>query len=573
LDSRESRRVGIVIGSHPATRLNRGGAMSIDRKPGRPKFGSLFGVALSAMLALPVVAVAPPAPAVAQTDAAALEFREALEVYGSWIAHRRWGDVWIPASAPAGWQPLTNGRWVFTDEWGWYWVSDDPWGWITDHYGRWAFDDSVGWLWIPGDEWAPAWVQWRQGTPQGAQYVGWAPLPPDDIVEEYVDYPAAWVFVPARYLTAPRIRTYIVPLARRDVFLRDTYIVNRTVRLHERDRGPRIAVNPGIPAPYIAGALRRPIRAVEVRPVVLRGTVGVRGAAEIRADEVRIYRDRLGERRIGPDRRDVRDRRGPNDDRFRVIVRETPTTIRPAAAMAPPARLERGEAGRLGDRPPRAAGVTPAQPGALQPAPSGAPGAPGVPPAAPAAVQPVQPSAAPSRVQPQRVQPGAPGQAAPTLRFEDRRPPPTATPSGSTAPPAAVIQRPPSTATPGGTATVTPATTTAPPAGTLQRPPQPAAPPPTIVRPTPPPPAAPPPTAARPVVPAPPPPAAVQRPPPPAAPPPAAIMQRPAPAAAAPPAAVQQQRVMPQQQGARPAGGQPPRDGRPRKPGEPEPQR
>ena len=71
------------------------------------------------------------------------------------------------------------GHWVYTDEWGWYWVSDDDeddWGWVTYHYGRWAFDRRLGWFWVPGDEWAPAWVDWRYG----GDYVGWAPLPPDD---------------------------------------------------------------------------------------------------------------------------------------------------------------------------------------------------------------------------------------------------------------------------------------------------------------------------------------------------------------------------------------------------------
>jgi hypothetical protein len=561
--------------------------MITARKPPRLTV-TLLGAALSAVLGGATVAVLPLSPVVAQTDPASLEFREALDVYGSWIAHRRWGDVWIPASVPAGWQPYTNGRWVFTDEWGWYWVSDDPWGWITDHYGRWTFDDGVGWLWIPGDEWAPAWVQWRQGTPGGAQFVGWAPLPPDDIIEEYVDYPTAWVFVPARYLTAPRIHTYIVPLARRPYLIRETYVVNRTVRLRDRDRdrGVRIAVNPGIPAPFVAAALRRPIRASEVRPVVLRGTVGVRGASEIRADEVRIYRDRLGAGRIGPDRRDVRDRRGPGDDRFRVIVRETPTTIRPATVMAPPARLERGEPGRLGERPPRAAGVGPAQPGTVQPSPTIAPGSPGVvqparpQPAAPAAVQPAQPTTAPAIVQPPRVQPGQPDQAAPARRIEDRRPPPTATP-GTTAPPPtaapSTTTAPPPTAIPGAT--------TAPPPTVIQRPPPaaarppspaPVAPPPAAARPAAPPPSAPPPTIVRPAPappPPPPPPPAVQRvAPPPAAPPPPAAVQRPAPAAVPPPAAAQ--RPVPQAQpgGGRPGG--PPRDGerRPRRPGEPEPQ-
>ena len=48
--------------------------MITDRKPGRLLTGSLFGAALSAVFGLATLAVAPPAPAMAQTDPASLEF-------------------------------------------------------------------------------------------------------------------------------------------------------------------------------------------------------------------------------------------------------------------------------------------------------------------------------------------------------------------------------------------------------------------------------------------------------------------------------------------------------------------
>ena len=85
---------------------------------------------------------------------------------------------------PPDWRPYQYGHWVYTDEWGWYWVSDDAeadWGWVIYHYGRWAFERGLGWFWVPGDEWAPAWVDWRYGD----EYVGWAPLPPDELIETY----------------------------------------------------------------------------------------------------------------------------------------------------------------------------------------------------------------------------------------------------------------------------------------------------------------------------------------------------------------------------------------------------
>ena len=125
------------------------------------------------------------------------EFRAALEPYGRWQRHARWGEVWTPANRPREWRPYTVGRWAYTDDWGWYWISDEPeaqWGWVAYHYGRWIFDDELGWCWVPGDEWSPAWVQWRRAR-QGFDYVGCAPLPPDDLIVEYVEEPRFWIFV------------------------------------------------------------------------------------------------------------------------------------------------------------------------------------------------------------------------------------------------------------------------------------------------------------------------------------------------------------------------------------------
>ena len=122
----------------------------------------------------------------------------ALEQYGTWRPHPRFGEVWVPNGVPADWRPYEYGHWVYTDEWGWYWVSDDveaDWGWVVFHYGRWAFERGTGWYWIPGDEWGPAWVNWRYGD----EYAGWAPLPPDELIEPYEVEPAYWIFVPTRF--------------------------------------------------------------------------------------------------------------------------------------------------------------------------------------------------------------------------------------------------------------------------------------------------------------------------------------------------------------------------------------
>ena len=88
----------------------------------------------------------------------------------------------MPSYRDRNWQPYQEGRWVYTEQWGWYWVSnaeESDWGWVAYHYGRWIKDRDLGWAWVPGDEWAPAWVKWRRGP----LYVGWAPLAPDDVAQ------------------------------------------------------------------------------------------------------------------------------------------------------------------------------------------------------------------------------------------------------------------------------------------------------------------------------------------------------------------------------------------------------
>ena len=106
-----------------------------------------------------------------------VQFRSALTPHGQWQRHDRWGEIWIPARRDRDWRPYTEGRWVYTDEWGWYWDSDEDFGWVTYHYGRWVLEPRFGWIWIPGNEWGPAWVQWRRGD----RHAGWAPLAPQQV--------------------------------------------------------------------------------------------------------------------------------------------------------------------------------------------------------------------------------------------------------------------------------------------------------------------------------------------------------------------------------------------------------
>jgi hypothetical protein len=273
--------------------------------------------------ALPLVAT----PAAAQVSIRA-DFRAALQPYGRFERIARWGDVWVPDNRPRAWRPYTVGRWVYTDDWGWYWASDqeeDAWGWVVYHYGHWVFDQDFGWVWVPSDDWGPGWVQWRRGT----QYVGWAPLPPDEGIEiEYRDQPDVWAFVRARDFVAPRIATVILPEREYTTVLRETVVVNRTVELRDRHFG----VNPGIAPAIIAAAVGRPIRSFDVRPRVLAGTAQIAGATQVRAEE-------LGRGRAN----------------FREQLRETQQEIRPSSQIAQPRPLGRNEQGRLGENPPRAA--------------------------------------------------------------------------------------------------------------------------------------------------------------------------------------------------------------------------
>jgi hypothetical protein len=284
-------------------------------------------------------------PAQVQGQASVLtEARIALEPHGRWQQHSRWGEIWIPANRSRDWRPYTVGRWVHTEEWGWYWVEDQEeasWGWVTFHYGRWIDDDQLGWAWIPGEEWGPGFVQWRHGK----EYVGWAPLPPEEIIIEYRERPRVWAFVGIRdFATAPRLVRVILPPREYEGYIRETVVVNRTVVFSDR----RYAVNPGLPVAFVAAAVGRPLRAYEVRPRVFAGTARIPGAIEVRAQDVRN-----------------------RNFQAQTVVRETRTEIRPAAQVQPPQPLAANEKGRLGDNPPRAAreGATTGQAPQQQPQP------------------------------------------------------------------------------------------------------------------------------------------------------------------------------------------------------------
>jgi len=490
--------------------------MIANRTWGRLTAIALMAAALTAGAPLLPSSVSPVAPAQAQSID---DFRVALETYGFWQQSPRFGEVWVPYDKPRGWRPYTVGRWVYTDEWGWYWVSDpeeQDWGWITYHYGRWVRERGLGWVWVPGEEWAPAWVNWRNGD----DYVGWAPLPPDDVIDEYDEDPGYWTFIAPRFLFETRMRPhYVYGSSHRDIFTR-TVIVNRTVPLSER----RFAVNPGVAPNFLAARVRRPVPTYRVQPRVLGSAAGIAGAVTTRPTE-------------------FRGRRGGNRNAARppVVTVTRSAVVQPGAAASapPPQALPRGERGRLGPRPPQAAQGATIAPVTNRPRPgtpprNGASPPPQTPPPAAPQTNAPRPGASPPpppAPQPNAPRPGASPPSPPQMNAPrpGAAPPPPAARPGE--PPAARPAQPPA-ARPGPPPAVRPVP---PPTAPRATPPQPApqlnAPPP--ARPAPPPAARPaPPPAARP---APPPPTARPAPPPAArpAPPPAA---RPAPPPAARPA-------------------------------------
>lgn len=169
-------------------------------------------------------------------------FYEDLSPYGDWVDHPDNGYVFIPTGVSPDWRPYTVGQWIWTEEYGWYWESEEPFGWATFHYGRWGYDDDYGWYWVPGDEWAPAWVNWRDSEDDSV--TGWAPIAPprQGYAVGYVGNPEpaieqSWVFVPTARMVSPRVYQYAYPVRETVVYVnrtprrwylpRDRYYVNR----------------------------------------------------------------------------------------------------------------------------------------------------------------------------------------------------------------------------------------------------------------------------------------------------------------------------------------------------------
>ena len=102
-----------------------------------------------------------PAAAAIEVEVGTDQFYDELAAHGDWVWYRG-GYVFVPGDVDDRWRPYAVGRWAYTDDYGWMWISDEPFGWATYHYGRWGYGEDLGWYWVPGRVWAPAWVSWRK---------------------------------------------------------------------------------------------------------------------------------------------------------------------------------------------------------------------------------------------------------------------------------------------------------------------------------------------------------------------------------------------------------------------------
>jgi hypothetical protein len=226
-------------------------------------------------------------PALAETRVAITYFEEPLAPYGYWVDDPVYGRVWRPRQTSAGWRPYTYGRWVYTTDYGWIWVSEEPWGWVVYHYGRWVWSTRYGWVWLPGEEWAPAWVEWCYG----GGYVGWAPMPPDPYWQGGYYYGSYECTSPPYYSRAVYVRESNFASARVSAHVvlpsHNAVAARSTVNVTSYGRGGSGIANRSIDIKKLqaaTGVAIKPVRVVQARAPI------APGASFGAAHELRIYR-------------------------------------------------------------------------------------------------------------------------------------------------------------------------------------------------------------------------------------------------------------------------------------------
>ncbi len=242
----------------------------------------LASVALAA-LCLPVAALSPGLPfgvSTVQAQTASVSFQlffDQLEPHGVWVRHARYNYVFCPTGVEASWRPYTEGRWLYLEDRGWYFASDEPFAWATYHYGRWFADRNLGWCWVPGTKWAPAWVSWRRSD----NVIGWAPLPPDNdgyavaIEVSRRELPEGyWVFVPTERFVEPNLSVSIVIGSDQPDYFVQTEFLGPVVI--EGD----VVVNNVIEVAYIEQVINEQVTVYEAEPVADPAEQSVNGDAQ-----------------------------------------------------------------------------------------------------------------------------------------------------------------------------------------------------------------------------------------------------------------------------------------------------
>jgi hypothetical protein len=264
--------------------------------------------ALIFLLACATISLFRPPAAAAAGSVSISFFYDELSPYGRWASVGRYGDCWIPEHVVAGWQPYTDGEWVYTD-YGWTWVSYDPWGGDPYHYGTWVWEPPFGWVWVPGTVWGPSWVTWCYSD----SYVGWAPIPPS-LQIGYSGYygpavtvsRASYVFVPVNRFAGVRVNTARLPLTQNATLLKRTRrvtsfgVTNGIVV----NRGPSVqrieaSAHMRIPRASIDSAKSRPV-AMTAGGMVPRGKrLSIVAPASVRARELDAHAPNRGRSAAG----------------------------------------------------------------------------------------------------------------------------------------------------------------------------------------------------------------------------------------------------------------------------------
>jgi hypothetical protein len=206
------------------------------------------------------IGVTPVPAAQAQAQVSFSIFYDELADHGDWVRYRD-AYVFIPSNVDRGWRPYTRGHWVYANDYGWTWASDEPFGWATYHYGRWGYARDIGWYWVPGTRWAPAWVSWRRSN----DHVVWAPLPPRGGTEVSVEISVGdipdfyWVAVPTRSFLDVDLRVNIIDNDR------DRRIIERAEYLGTPRVRNNIVINTVIDIDIIERDTGKKVRRVEAR--------------------------------------------------------------------------------------------------------------------------------------------------------------------------------------------------------------------------------------------------------------------------------------------------------------------